>query len=184
MRRTRSVASPASTCAKRTRVMRNIHGGVARIVLSVNAHFTRERNKGRTLLLSRVVARTAAATGLRMSAITHLTEDGCAALPADGTPKTRSSQSRVPEKELARVHEVIYKQYHIPMLPTFDSTLELLKTPADGAHGVGESYGAGSGADGLHLAETGSGPGSNGDGRNALKAVSGDPAGLNGGPEE
>ena len=42
--------------------------------------YTRERNEGRTLLMSRVVERTAAATGLSVSAITHLTEDGCAAL--------------------------------------------------------------------------------------------------------
>ena len=183
MRRTRAVSSAASTCAKRTHVMRTIHGGVARMVLSFKAHLTRERNEGRTLLLSRVVEHTAAATELSVSAITHLTEDGCAALPADGTPVTLSSQSCVPEKELARIREVIYKQYHILILPTLDSTLKLLNAPADGADGVGESYDASSGADGLQVAETGSGTGGGSDGRNALEACSGVPVGRNGGSE-
>jgi len=167
----------------RTWVTRTIHGGVARIVFSVKARFTRERNEGRTLLLSRVVERTATATGLSVSAITHLTEDGCAALPADGTPEAPSSQRRVPEKELERAREVIYKQYHIPILYTLDSNLELLNAPADGADGVGESYDAGSGSGGLHVAETGSGPVGGSDGPNALEAGSDDPVGRNGGPE-
>ena len=143
--RARGVAPPAGPSAKRTRALRVLHTGAASIVLCVRAFFQREFVTGRATKRRQVAERTAEATGLSLSVITHLTESGCGELPADGAPETRHSNRRVPPEELARVRPAIYQQYRIPMLPTLDSTLEFLNAPEDAAGGAGGAAEGGAG---------------------------------------
>ena len=87
--RDRGVAPPAGPSAKRTRALRALHTGAASILLCVRAFFQHEFVTGRATKLRQVAERTAEATGLSLSVITHLTESGCGKLPADGAPETR-----------------------------------------------------------------------------------------------
>ena len=135
--RDRGVAPPAGPSAKRTRELRVLRTGAASIVLCVRAFFQRDFVTGRATKRRQVEERTADATGLSRSDITYLTESGCGELPDDVAPESRHSSRRVPPEELASVRPAIYQQYRIPILPTLDSTLELLNAPEDAAGGAG-----------------------------------------------
>jgi len=101
-------------------------------MLTLRAYFDTEAAARKSFNLFRPAQRMAKATGLSPASISRLaTEEYAANRPKDGTPETRRSSRRVPQEELARVRKAIYAQYHIPMLPTLDSTLAYLNAPPD-----------------------------------------------------
>jgi len=161
--RDRGVAPPAGRSGKRTRAPRVLQTSAVSIVLCVRAFFKREFVTGRAIKSRQVAERTAEATGLSLSVVSHRTESGCDELPADGAPETRHSNRRVPPEELARVRPAIYEQYQIPMLRTLDSTLEHLNAPEDAARGAGVAPERGAG--GYEGASAGPGGGGGGGGQ-------------------
>jgi len=135
--RERGAAPPAGRSAKRTRALCVLHTGAASTELCVRALFQREYFTGRAIKRRKVAERTAEATVLSLSVITHLTDSGCDELPAGDAPETHHSNRRVSSEELARLQPAIYEQYLIPTLPTFDSTLVHFNAPEDVARGPG-----------------------------------------------
>jgi len=82
--RERGLAPPAGPSVKRTRALRILHTGAPSILLCVRAFLQREFVTGRATKLRQVAERTAEATGLSLSIVTHHNKSGCDELPADG----------------------------------------------------------------------------------------------------
>lgn len=106
MARPRAVAKPGDE--KLGRALRRIHAGTAAVVMSVRAYFSREQRNRRAILRDRLAERTAEATGVSLSVVTHLSKDAYrAGLPLGNTPETRDRPKRVPPGEVVRVREAI-----------------------------------------------------------------------------
>ena len=153
--------NPPCTCADRVPLSGKRWCTAATIVLTLRAYFNKEAAACKSFNLFRPAQCTAEATGLSPAFISRLAnEEYVATRPEDGTLETRRSSRRVPQEELARVSKAIYAQYHIPMLPTLDSTLAYLNAPPEETEGAGASAGAsastGAGAGAIAVGGSGS----------------------------
>ena len=78
------MAPPAGRSPQRNRALRILHTDGASILVRVRAVFQRVFVSGRATKRRQVPERTAEATGLSLSVITHPAESGCDELPVEG----------------------------------------------------------------------------------------------------
>jgi len=114
----------------------------ATILRNVHRFFAGERTAGRSRGLRNPVQRAAWAIGVSLSTVSRVRfEDFFDGLPESGERERRERVPRIPDGERVRVREAVYSQYRNRSLPSFDTTLEYLKTAnlVHSATGIGSA---------------------------------------------